>query len=269
MSIGSNILSFVGIAPKIGVMRAIGKKHGRAIMPPAIGETRLEQVRAPLSQQLAVAILSGDLPEGHVFPDQIEYAEQLGISRSALRESFRVLAAKGLIDSRPKSGTRVNPRTRWSLLDPDLLAWQFEAEPAEQFLKDLFELRLMLEPRAAELAAVRRTDEEIAAMREALDAMARHSLATPAGRQADQHFHHIMLVATRNAVVAAMSTSIMAAIAWTTIHKQRKRALARDPIPDHRAVFDAIAAGNAAAAGAAMADLISLAQADTRIGLID
>ena len=93
-----------------------------------------KRLRGSLAQQLAVQILTGELPEGHMFPGEIEYAEQIGISRSALREAFRTLSAKGLVDSRPKAGTRVSPRRQWSLLDPDLLAWQFEAEPSLKFL---------------------------------------------------------------------------------------------------------------------------------------
>ena len=82
-----------------------------------------KRLRGSLAQQLAVQILTGELPEGHMFPGEIEYAEQIGISRSALREAFRTLSAKGLVDSRPKAGTRVSPLRQWSLLDPDLLAW--------------------------------------------------------------------------------------------------------------------------------------------------
>src|SRR3546814_19684944 len=123
-----------------------------------------------------------------MFPGEIEYAEQIGISRSALREAFRTLSAKGLVDSRPKAGTRVSPRRQWSLLDPDLLAWQFEAEPSLKFLHDLFELRMIVEPSAAELAAERRTEDQVQAMRSALDAMARPGLATDAGRPAHQEF---------------------------------------------------------------------------------
>src|SRR3546814_15871281 len=101
-----------------------------------------------------------------MFPGEIEYAEQIGISRSALREAFRTLSAKGLVDNRPKAGTRVSPRRQWSLLDPDLLAWQFEAEPSLKFLHDLFELRMIVEPSAAELAAERRTEDQVQARSE-------------------------------------------------------------------------------------------------------
>lgn len=228
-----------------------------------------KRLKKSLAQQLAVLILSGELPEGHVFPGEVEYAGQIGISRAALREAFRVLAAKGLVDCRPKAGTRVTPRRHWSILDPDLLAWQFEAEPSLKFLRDLFELRMMVEPAAAALAAVRRSDDQVVTMRRALEAMAAHGLASEEGRLADQQFHMIMLEATRNDTIVALASSIMAAIAWTTIYKQRKRALPRDPIPDHRALFEAIAAAEATAAREAMAELVRLAQADTEISLRD
>jgi DNA-binding FadR family transcriptional regulator len=214
-----------------------------------------------------VRILTGELPEGHVFPGEVEYAAQLGISRSVLREAFRILTAKGLVDGRPKAGTRVRPRREWSLLDPDLLAWQFEAEPSLKFLRDLFELRLLVEPGAAALAAERRSKEQVERMRRALAIMARESLGTEAGRLADQHFHMSMLEATRNDAIVALASSIMAAIAWTTLYKQRKRALPRDPLPDHRAVFEAIAAADATRARTAMAELVRLALADTEVAL--
>lgn len=225
------------------------------------------RLKGSIAQQLAVQILSGKLPQGHVFPGEIEFAEQIGISRSALREAIRVLAAKGLVDSRPKSGTRVTPRRQWSMLDPDLLAWQFEAEPSRKFIHDLFELRMMVEPQAAALAAARRSDRDVAAMASALEAMARHGLSTEQGRLADQQFHMVMLEATANEMVLALASSIMAAIAWTTIYKQRERELPRDPIPDHQRLFDAIAAADPSAAHEAMEELVRLARADTEVSL--
>jgi DNA-binding FadR family transcriptional regulator len=225
------------------------------------------QLRESLAQQLAVLILSGKLAEGHAFPGEVEYAAQIGISRSALREAFRILAAKGLVAGRPKAGTRVTPRRQWSLLDPDLLAWQFKAEPSLKFLHDLFELRMMVEPAAAAIAAARRTEDQVRQMEQALWRMAEHGLATEAGRLADQQFHLTMLEATHNDAILALASSIMAAIAWTTLYKQRKRALPRDPIPDHRAVFAAIQRGDPDHAREATAQLVRLALRDTEISL--
>lgn len=231
-------------------------------------ETRVNRrLQGSLAQEFAVRILKGELPEGHVFPGEVELAAQLGISRSVLREAFRILSAKGLVEGRPKAGTRVCPRRQWSLLDPDLLAWQFEARPSRKFLRDLFELRLIVEPGAAALAATRRTAAQVSRMAAALDEMAQHGLATEAGRVADQRFHLTMLEATANEAVLALSSTILSAIAWTTLYKQRKRKLPRDPVPDHLALFEAIKAGDPDAAREAMAELVRLALADTEFSL--
>jgi len=128
---------------------------------------------------------------------------------------------------------------------------------------------MVVEPSAAGLAAERRTEAQLTAMREALDAMALHGLATDKGRYADQRFHMIMMEATHNEAMIALASSILAAIAWTTIYKQRKRALPRDPIPDHRALLDAIAASDVDAARRAMTELVRLALADTEVSLLD
>jgi DNA-binding FadR family transcriptional regulator len=220
-----------------------------------------------LAQQFAVRILKGELPAGHVFPGEVELAAQLGISRSALREAFRTLGAKGLVEGRPKAGTRVCPRRNWRVLDPDLLAWRFEAKPSRKFLRDLFELRLMVEPAAAALAASRRTNAQVSAMRTALDGMATHGLATEEGRLADQRFHLTMLEATGNEAVLALASTILSAIAWTTIFKQRKHKLPRDPVPDHLALFAAIESEDPEAARETMAELVRLALADTEFSL--
>ena len=94
-------------------------------------------------------------------------------------------------------------------------------------------------------------------------------LATEKGRFADQRFHMTMMEATQNDAMIALASSILAAIAWTTIYKQRNRALPRDPIPEHRALLEAIAASDIEGARAAMTELVRLALADTEISLLD
>ncbi|WP_244424020.1 FCD domain-containing protein [Methylobacterium sp. GXF4] len=158
-------------------------------------------------------------------------------------------------------------RSRWNLLDPDILAWAFEAEPSETFIRDLFELRMIVEPAAAALAAERRSGLDISRMGHALEEMGRYGLATEIGRAADQSFHNTILEAARNGPLMALSSSIAAAVTWTTIFKQRRSALPRDPMPDHRILYEAIVAGDPAAARAAMTELVRLALADTELSL--
>ncbi|THD78538.1 MAG: FadR family transcriptional regulator [Phenylobacterium sp.] len=211
-----------------------------------------------------MAIVSGRIQPGEVLANEIDSSEQLSVSRSAYREAVKMLAAKGMVESRPKTGTTVSARSRWNLLDPDVLAWIIESGPTEEFLRGLFELRMIVEPAAAALAAERRTSAQLAHMRQALQAMERHTLKTEEGRAADREFHDVILEATGNDLLISLSSSIGAAIRWTTIFKQRKRELPRDPLPDHWRVFDAIAAGGPAEARRTMEELVGLALEDTR-----
>jgi len=225
------------------------------------------RIHGTIAHDLGVAIVTGRYKPGDILSGEIEFSEQLNVSRSAYREAIRMLAAKGLVESRPKTGTRVSEQRRWNLLDPDVLAWMFEGEPSEDFIRALFELRMIVEPAAAELAARRRDGRDLARMGHALEEMARYGLALPEGRAADQRFHDAVLEATRNPALLSLSSSIGAAVSWTTLFKQRKRELPRDPLPDHRALYEAIAAGDAAAAHATMGELVRLALADTTLSL--
>ncbi|RRN64710.1 FadR/GntR family transcriptional regulator [Caulobacter sp. 602-1] len=222
------------------------------------------RLRGAVAHYLGSAIVSGQIAPGETLTGEIANAEALDVSRSAYREAVQVLTAKGLVESRPKAGTRVLPRSRWNILDPQVLAWAFSAEPDVSFVRDLFELRAIVEPAAARLAAERRDKDDLKAMKDALAKMRRHTLATEAGRAADRAFHDALLGATHNSAMMALSASISAAVSWTTEFKQRSRALPRDPVPDHAKVFDAIAAGDPDAASAAMRALVDLALDDTR-----
>lgn len=222
------------------------------------------RLHGAIAHKLGVAILSGEYVPGDTLSGEVAFSEALDVSRSAYREAMQVLAAKGLVESRPKAGTRVLPRERWNLLDPDVLAWAFTGEPDIQLVRSLFELRAIIEPAAARLAAERRDRADLNKMKEALALMRRHTLANEQGRSADRDFHRAILHATRNDALVTLSSSIGAAVSWTTQFKQRSRDLPRNPIPDHVRVYDAIAAGDGEAASGAMGALVDLALEDTR-----
>lgn len=225
------------------------------------------RLHGAIAHKLGTAILSGEYLPGDTLSGEVAFSEALDVSRSAYREAVQVLMAKGLVESRPKTGTRVLPRSRWNLLDPDVLAWAFAGEPDIAFVRGLFELRGIVEPAAAALAAERRDRADLAVMKESLAAMRRHTLATEAGRAADREFHNAVLQATRNDALVVLSASIGAAVSWTTQFKQRTRSLPRNPIPDHVRVYEAIAASDPAAANAAMRKLVDLALDDTQLAM--
>jgi len=242
-------------------------------MPPAKPHSRKATVRSKerlhgsIAHKLGVAIVAGRIKPGETLDNEVDSSEQMAVSRTAYREAVRILAAKGLVESRPKRGTQVCPKEAWHLLDPEVLAWFFESRPSQDFLMGLFELRLIIEPAAAALAADRRTPDDLARMRDALQRMERHGLAVADGQTADREFHDAILTATRNPALVALSSGIGAAVRWTTIFKQRKRRLPRDPMPDHWRVFEALAAGDAEAARLAMRDLVALALEDTKLSM--
>lgn len=202
------------------------------------GSLRLHQA---LARRLGIAILSGEYAPGAAFGGEIEQSEAFGVSRTAYREAMRILTAKGLLESRPKAGTHVTLRRQWNLLDPEVLEWMFAGTPDKRFIHDLFELRGVIEPAAAELAAIRHDATDLARMDEGLAGMREHGLATAEGQAADQDFHAALIEATRNEALVALATSVAAAVRWTTRFKQQRHRQPRDPLPEHVALRDAIA----------------------------
>jgi hypothetical protein len=124
---------------------ASGRKPGRKsaspaklASPPKVASPPRPRARAlrlhgTIARKLGIAIVSGRYQPGDLLDGEIASSEQFEVSRTAYREAVRILAAKGLVDARPKVGTRINPQLKWNLLDPDVLDWTFESEPDLQF----------------------------------------------------------------------------------------------------------------------------------------
>jgi DNA-binding FadR family transcriptional regulator len=229
------------------------------------GHRKTLRIHGAIARDVGLAIVSGRHRPGHVLEGEVEASLRLRISRTAYREAVRILAAKGLVHSRPRIGTRVSPVEDWHLLDPDVLSWAFSAEPEPEVLHGLFELRSIVEPPAAALAATRRNERHLESMRTALEAMADHTLALEAGRLADQQFHSALLAATNNPFIVSLTKGVTAAVTALTEFKQRIAPIKRDPLPDHWRVYHAIAAKDADGAREAMNELIRLAIMDTPV----
>jgi DNA-binding FadR family transcriptional regulator len=220
------------------------------------------RLHGSIARDLGVLIVSGRYRPGRVLDGEVEASERRSVSRTAYREAMRILSAKGLVHSRPRVGTRVSPLADWHLLDPDVLSWAFSGEPEPEVLHGLFELRTIVEPAAAALAAARRNQKHLDEMRRALDSMAAHTLNRPEGRRADSDFHAALLAATANPFIVSLTQGVTAAVSSLTEFKQRIAPLKRDPVPDHVRVHDAIAAKDAEGAREAMVELIHLAILD-------
>src|SRR6478736_1738802 len=210
------------------------------------------RLHGSIARDLGVLIVSGRYRPGHILDGEVEASERRKVSRTAYREALRILAAKGLVHSRPRVGTRVSAVEQWHLLDPDVLSWVFAGEPEPEVLHGLFELRGIVEPAAAALAAARRNQYHLDRMRRALDAMSRHTLTTDEGRIADKEFHAALLLATGNPFIVSLTNGVTAAVDALTEFKLRIAPLKRDASPDHWRVYDAVAAKDAERARAAM-----------------
>ncbi|WP_227711120.1 FadR/GntR family transcriptional regulator [Novosphingobium ovatum] len=216
-----------------------------------------------IAQDIGTRILQKQLLPGQSLGGEVDASERMGVSRTAYREAIRILIAKGMVESKPKAGTHVLPRRSWNLLDPDVLRWAFSDGPDLSLVVHLFELRAVVEPEAAALAAERRTPAHIEAMTNALEGMRKFGLAHAAGQAADQEFHLAILDATGNDPLCTLGVSVGAAVRLTTEFKQKLSANPRDPMREHEAVYDAIVAGDVEAARAAMRYLLRQARLDT------
>ncbi len=145
-----------------------------------------------------MAIVRGDLAPGDALPAELQLCELLGVSRTAMREANRGLAAKGLIDSRPKRGTLVCDEKVWNHLDPEVLRWRIEVSDIEIYLAKMFELRRATEPEAAAITATAALPEDHRQIEANFQAMVDAGDDNIAWVEADLAFHRSIFQATRN-----------------------------------------------------------------------
>ncbi|HEX3782836.1 MAG TPA: FadR/GntR family transcriptional regulator [Pseudonocardiaceae bacterium] len=227
-----------------------------------MADYQLRGVHGQTVQALALRILSGQIPEGATL-DLLALREELDVSLTALREALKVLSAKGIIDARQKRGTFVRPRESWNMLDGDVMRWQSAGPPDPELLENLTEVRTIVEPAAARLAAHRATDEDLAALDKALGQMAAAEGSAAEAVEADLDFHRALLAATHNPLLVEMERVIANGLAQRdkVVHNADP---ADDPVPSHRTVFEAIRDKNPDGAEAAMRALVDKATEDFR-----
>src|ERR1700742_1476809 len=105
-------------------------------------------------------IVSGRFRPGDAIPIEPELCAKFSVSRSVVREAIKTLSAKGIVAARPKTGTRVEPQEHWSLLDPQVVTWRLK-NVDDALIRDLMDIRLIIETEAAALAARRATAADI------------------------------------------------------------------------------------------------------------
>lgn len=215
-----------------------------------------------LVEKMGQAIVAGTY-EGRGFPTESELCAAHGASRTVTREAVKMLTAKGLLSSRPRQGTRVEPVAQWNLFDPDVIRWMTDRPYSHKIYRDLSEVRLAIEPVAAGLAARRATRNDIRAMRAGLNGMrddaADHDLAL----LADVDFHVAILQASGNPFFHQLRELIHTALSLS-IALTNRIAGHTASLPAHEAVLAAIEQGRAQEAERAMRMIIQ-----DSLGLVD
>ncbi len=211
---------------------------------------------------LGQAIVGGRYAPGGTIPPEPLLCEELGVSRTVVREAIKSLVAKGLIVTGPKVGTRVLPSDQWNWFDADVIAWQVISGLTPEFVRDLQDLRRVVEPAAVKLAALRATSEDITSIEEAYAGMKR--AVTQGGDYVtfDLRFHQGLLRASHNRMLVQMSKALSALLRTSFELSTSKKGGPAQSLPLHRAVLDAVIARNAAKAGRAINVLIDGAHED-------
>ncbi|MDE1145925.1 MAG: FadR/GntR family transcriptional regulator [Azospirillaceae bacterium] len=207
---------------------------------------------------LGMDILSGALAVGMNLPPEPELLIRFQISRTVLREVMKTLAAKGLVISKTRVGTKVQDPTHWNFFDADLLSWRVSLGLDDAMRRHLYEMRSAVEPRAAALAARRRTAGQLALLRTTLARMAQAGHDRRSFAEADLAFHVAVSAASGNPMMRSLAGVIEAALlaSFSLSSPVDEATLQQAVVDSHAAIVDAIEAGDALRAAHAMTAVI-------------
>jgi DNA-binding FadR family transcriptional regulator len=210
------------------------------------------QVMSDLGQQIA----RGDFSPGIALPAEDDLVAALGFSRTVIREAVKMLAAKGLVNTRPRRGTIVLPESHWNLADPDILDWLLHRKNVLPLILEFADVRLAIEPAAASLAARVANDEDISGLEQAIAGMRDASKGEADPLDADIAFHVAVLRASKNRFFYSLRFMIEVALRFSIRLSNSSKGVALASANDHATVLDAIVARDADGAEQAMRALI-------------
>ena len=222
----------------------------------------IKNVHGNTVDHLGEAIVAGRYAPGASIPPEPALCAELGVSRTVVREAVKSLIAKGLITTGPKVGTRVLSEDHWNWFDPDVIVWQSKAGLTPEFLRDLQDLRRVVEPAAMRLAAIRATPQDIAEVELAYAGMRRAVDEGGDYVMYDLRFHQGLLRASRNRMLVQMSKALGALLRTSFEISSRRKNGPLISLPMHREVLDAVIARDPDRAEKAIQQLIDSARND-------
>jgi DNA-binding FadR family transcriptional regulator len=206
---------------------------------------------------LGTAIVSGRYPVGSILPNDMAMMLQYRVSRTVLREALKTLEAKGLVEARPKVGTRISPRSRWNMFDIQVLSWHFETKSDRSFVTNLYDVRRSLELPAVERSAELRTGEHIRLMKYWCYQMELLREQPEPFALAELELHRLIMDSSQNPFLRSASSMVELALAVAVAatlemptafdrseqinqHSELVAAIERGNVSDARRVMDAI-----------------------------
>lgn len=215
-----------------------------------------------VAARLGTQISTGQLRPGLVLPNENVLCEELGVSRTALREAIKVLDSKGLVEVRRKTGTRVRPQSDWNMLDAEVLAWLFAGPVVPSTLAHLLDFRKLIEPGAARIATQLSTPQELLRVDLAYRKMEEVAEQVAPSVEADLSFHLAILEATHNPFLRSFGSLIRSALQASFRYTSSNHALYLQSLKLHGAVIEAMKARNGELAEQAMYTMLIQTSAD-------
>ena len=208
-----------------------------------------------VAREIALKILSSELINEQVIPNEKLLCDQFAVSRTVLKEAIKLLTSKGLLESKPKVGTWVTARNNWNFLDPQLLDWMTDLGDNEIFYKEFLLLRMAIEPAAAALAAKNATAEQRILLTKTFQEM--NSLDKNADMckwlELNAQFHCLVFIATCNSFYLPFAKILMTMFELFTSHATDKGDMC---IKEHYEIYIAIMSGDSDKARQANVDLL-------------
>ncbi|WP_130337330.1 FCD domain-containing protein [Streptomyces sp. BK022] len=212
-----------------------------------------------LVQQLGQMIVSGDLgADRPLVPEEI--GQRFEVSRTVVRESLRVLEAKGLVSARPNVGTRVRPVSDWNLLDPDIIEWRAFGPQRDDQRRELNELRWTIEPLAARLAAGHGREDVQQRLVDLVEIMS-HALAQGDAltfSRADAEFHALLIQVAGNRMLDHLSGIVSSALQVSGGPATGCERPTEASVAQHARIVDGLGSGDGAVAEGAMRQLLTV-----------
>ena len=230
--------------------------------PRAIAQPAGRSAHRHTLDHIGEAIVAGRYGAAATLPVESSLCDEIGVSRTVVREAVKSLVAKGLLVTGPKLGTRVLPSDNWNWFDPDVVVWQTRVGLTREFLRDLQELRRVVEPAAVRMAAARASRRDIEELEAAYAGM-KHAIEHDGDYvTSDLRFHQGLLRAGGNRMMVQMSKAIGALLRTSFEVSTSLLDGPASSLPLHRAVLDAVIAHKPDAAERASLKLIDSAHDD-------